>query len=163
MSWFLGAHDECGRKDHGLIRRLRLRSGLGTARPQPGSLFELPDSCQVVAVLLFHVSGNIFRRDVGCSKFAFDMTSSFRMEARAHKCVLEFCSRFNAFSLEFFSFLSFHHFELRYLIFVFDKTKPFLVTFVFIVFIARFALAAFFFVVISSWVGCIRQLCVSSC
>ena len=155
MSWFLGAHDECGRKDHGLIRRLWLRSGSGTARPRPGSLFELPDSCQVVAVLLFHVGRNIFRRDVGCSKFAFDMTSSFCKEARAHKCVLEFCSRFNAFSLEFFPFLSFHHFELRYLIFVFDKTKPFLVTFVFIVFITRFVLAAFFFVVISSWVGCI--------
>jgi hypothetical protein len=82
-------------------------SGLGTARSRPGSLFDLPDFCQVVAVGFLHLLGDIFHRDVECSKFAFYMTNSFSMETRAHVSVLELCSIFNTFPLEFvlFSFI----------------------------------------------------------
>jgi hypothetical protein len=82
-------------------------SGLGTARSRPGSLFDLPDFLQVAAVGFLHLLGDIFRRGVRCSEFAFYMTNSFSMETRAHVSVLELCSIFNTFPLEFvlFSFI----------------------------------------------------------
>jgi hypothetical protein len=48
----------------------------------------LPDFCQVVAVRLLHLLGNIFCRNVGNSKFAFYMTNLFGVETRAHVSVL---------------------------------------------------------------------------